>query len=57
MAIVHATVAIVISDDISAESETDGITKSEYSVFVKALTASLQLNNSRAQFGQAARRR
>ena len=45
MAIVHATVAIVISDDSRERYvvEIDGITKSEYSVFVKALTASLRL--------------
>ena len=36
--------------------EIAGITKSEYSVFVKALTASLELKQESAQFGQVARR-
>jgi hypothetical protein len=49
-----------LANDSSPERyvvEIDGITKSEYSVFVKALTASLRLKaRVSAQFGQVARR-
>jgi hypothetical protein len=48
-----------LANDSSPERyvvEIGGITKSEYSVFVKALTASLELKQESAQFGQVARR-